>query len=134
MKQLSIGSVPKFQPRQIVCLEYENTCLYAEVIEFVASRQVCWVRPLMLVVSQISNEPPPLALPEQLTLYDMRQASDLLWPANLFRSALDTEVIPLLVQLDCPNGKIADSSDAYKQLNCFVRKVWQAYKSAFQVL
>ena len=122
MKQGSIGSVHKFQPRQIVCLEHENTRLYAEIIEVVASRQVCWVRPLMLAV----------ALPEQLTLYDLRLGADLVWPASLFRPALDTEVIPLLVQLDDPDAQLANSPDAHKQLSCFVREVWQAYKSAFK--
>lgn len=122
MKQVSIGSAYKFQPRQIVCLEHENTHLYAEIIEFVASRQVCWVRPLMLAV----------VLPEQITLYDLRLGADLVWPASLFRPALDTEVIPLLVQLDDPEAQLANSPDAHNQLSYFVREVWQAYKSAFQ--
>jgi len=55
----------------------------------------------------------------------------LVWPASLFRPALDTEVIPLLVQLDDPEAQLANTSDAHQQLSCFVREVWQAYKSAF---
>ena len=131
MKQLSIGSANKFQPRQIVCLEHETTRLYTEVIEFVASRQVCWVRPLMLAVSVLDPDSLPDALPKQLTLYDLRQGADLLWPASLFRPALDTEVIPLLVQLDGSESPHENNSVACEQLSYFVHRVWQAYKSAF---
>lgn len=125
MKQVSIGSAQKFQPRQIVGLEHETTRLYAEIIEFVESRQVCWVRPLMLVISTVDNNLP-------LALYDLRLGADLLWPASLFRPALDTEVIPLLVQLNNPDAQVVNSSDAHQQLSNFVREVWQAYKSVFQ--
>lgn len=131
MKQVSIGSAYKFQPRQIVCLEHENTRLYAEIIEVVASRQVCWVRPLMLAVAMGSHDSLAVVLPEQITLYDLRLGADLVWPASLFRPALDTEVIPLLVQLDDPEAPLANSPEAHKQLSYFIREVWQAYKSAF---
>lgn len=131
MKQVSIGSAYTFQPRQIVCLEYENIRLYTEVIEVVASRQICWVRPLMLLVAVADNDARLESTPEQLTLYDLRQSADLLWPASLFRPALDTEVIPLVVQLNDPNLQRENNSDAHKQLSCFVSKVWQAHKSAF---
>lgn len=124
MKQVSIGSAHKFQSRQIVCLEHESTRLYAEIIEFVESRQVCWVRPLMLAVLEVDSD-------SLLTLYDLRLGADLLWPASLFRPALDTEVIPLLVQLNDSDTSKVNRSEAHKQLSGFVREVWQAYKSAF---
>ncbi len=124
MKQVSIGLAHKFQPRQVVCLEHENTRLYAEIIEFVESRQVCWVRPLMLAFLEVGSD-------SLLTLSDLRLGADLLWPASLFRPALDTEVIPLLVQLDDLDTSNFNSSEAHKELNGFVREVWQAYKSAF---
>ena len=132
MKQVSIGSAYNFQPRQIVCLEHENTCLYAEIIDVVASRQICWVRPLMLSVPVVGNDPMLVVSPQERVLYDLRLGSDLLWPASLFRHALDTEVIPLMVQLGNPDDGTRNNSDAHKQLSCFVRQVWQAYKSAFQ--
>ena len=132
VKQESILSADKIQPRQIICLEHENSCLYTEVIDVVTSRQVCWVRPLLLAISPIGNDCISAFLPEQLKLYDLREASDLLWPAILFRLAIDTEVIPLLVQLDDPNKeKLENHTEAHNQLSCFVRKVWQASKNAF---
>lgn len=126
MKQASISSAPNFQPYQIVCLEYENSRLYAEVIQVVTSRQVCWVRPLMLAVLPDKDANP---LP---VLYNLRQGADLVWPVSLFRPALDTEVIPLLTQMDAPNGPITDATEGHRQLTCFVRQVWQVYKSEFQ--
>ncbi|MBD2741788.1 hypothetical protein H6H02_09315 [Coleofasciculus sp. FACHB-1120] len=125
MKQASNNSTPNFQPCQIVCLDHENTCLYADVIQVVDSRQICWVRPLMLtIVPDNSGNVLP-------TLYDLRQGADLVWPVTLFRPALDTEVIPLLMQLDAPDAT-ADASDAHRQLSWFVHQVWQANQSDFQ--
>lgn len=124
MKQLSIGTAQKFQPRQIVCLEHESSYLYAEIIEFVELRQICWVRPLMLAVLEVGTEEP-------VALCDLRLGADLLWPASLFRPALDTEVIPLLVQLDVGDSQVLICSDAHQQLSRFVGEVWQTYKSAF---
>jgi len=130
VKQVSIGSAQQFQPRQIVCLEHEHTCLYAEVIEVVSARQVCWVRPLILAIPA-DNQSLPLSSPEDLILYDLRQGSDLLWPTSLFRPALDTEVISLLGQLQNPDTSSVNYLDAPKQLRSFVNRVWEAYKSAF---
>jgi hypothetical protein len=129
VKPAPIGSAYKFQPRQIVCLEYEDTYLYTEVIEVVTSRSVCWVRPLMLVISEATSDAPTSG--ELLTLYDLRQGADLVWPTILFRAALDTEVIPLLAKLDNLDANGASSPDVHKQLSLFVRKVWLAYKETF---
>lgn len=129
MKQASIGSTHNFQPCQIVCLEHENGRLYAEVVQVVTSRQVCWVRPLMLALLPVeaSLGTDNLPIPQESAIYDLRMGSDLLWPISLFRPALDTEVIPLLTMLDT-----SDSQTAQAQLNWFVRQVWQANQSDFQ--
>ncbi|NES81508.1 MAG: hypothetical protein F6K10_08905 [Moorea sp. SIO2B7] len=129
-KDLSRSLVYEFQPHQIICLEHGNTRLYAEVIEFVSSRQMCWVRSMILVTLH-SQEPVPVELPEQLTLYDLRSGPDLLWPASLLRLALDTEVIPLLVRLDDPDVNVESDPDARQQLSYFICAVWQAYPEKF---
>ncbi|HEY9665641.1 MAG TPA: hypothetical protein V6C91_02505 [Coleofasciculaceae cyanobacterium] len=132
MKQGSSGSTYKFQPRQIVYLEHETTRLYAEVIEVVAAREICWVRPLMMAVSSLSHNGLPGDSLEQLVLYDLREGADLLWPASLFQPALDTEVIPFLVRLGNPDEvQQTNNLDAHKQLSSFVQKVWHVYKSSF---
>ncbi|TAF11187.1 MAG: hypothetical protein EAZ77_01530 [Nostocales cyanobacterium] len=108
---------PNFQPGQIVSLDYGNRNLYTEVIQVVTARDLCWVRPLLL--ANFSHEP--------TLITDLRDASDLLWPVNLFRPALDTEVISLLSQL-LPKEIKADTDDqlAQQQLHQFIHQFWQA--------
>jgi hypothetical protein len=65
------------------------------------------------------------------TLYDLRDSSDLIWPQKLFRPALDTEVIPLLVQLDSTDEKNTITSTGHHKLQVFIRQVWQAYPDVF---
>ncbi|NET61161.1 MAG: hypothetical protein F6K47_35045 [Symploca sp. SIO2E6] len=126
MKQVSIDLAQEFQPRQIICLEHEHTCLYVEVIEVISARQVCWVRPLLLAIPSDNQ-----SLPEDLILYDLRQGPDLLWPTSLFRLAWDTEVMSLLGQLHNPDTSSVRNLDGGKQLKDFVDRVWQAYQSEF---
>ncbi|WP_066377899.1 MULTISPECIES: hypothetical protein [unclassified Anabaena] len=108
----------EFQPGQIVSLEHSDRNLYAEVIQFVVSRQLCWVRPLLLVTHT----------PEQPIITDLRDGSDLLWPSELFRPALDTEVITLLTQILVKEPKPELHALAKQQLHQFINQLWQAYQ------
>jgi hypothetical protein len=124
-----------FQPCQIVCLEHEGERLYAEVIQVIEVRQLCWARPLILTLA--ATGPTPLYNQQskvviQPALYDLRQGSDLLWPITLFRAALDTEVLPLLTQLYSSETQLDNDRVACQRLNHFVHEVWQAYPEAFQ--
>lgn len=121
-----MSSVVDFKPSQIVCLEHQEKRLYAEVIQVVESRQVAWVRPLMLVVS-LSDRLDS----ESFTLYDLRQGADLLWPSNLFRPALDTEVLPLFTHLQISKNQGENQQLAHQQLQRFVHQVWQDYEGKF---
>lgn len=132
MKQTSNCSHDKFHSSEIVYLEYENDRLYGEVIEFVESRQVCWVRPLMLAVPAVGSDLLHLISLEKLTLFDLRQGADLLLPACLFQQALDSEVIPLLVEINNPETQLVNKTDTHQQLKHFVTQLWKAYKSEFQ--
>ncbi|OYE01796.1 hypothetical protein CDG79_27640 [Nostoc sp. 'Peltigera membranacea cyanobiont' 232] len=109
-------SLDFLQPGQIVSLEHGDKNLYAEVIQFVVSRQLCWVRPLLMVT----------LIQESPLITDLRDASDLLWPANLFRQALDTEVITFLSQILAKEPKTEPDSFAKQQLNQFIHQIWQA--------
>ncbi len=106
------------QPGQIVSLKHGERNLYAEVIQFVVSRQLCWVRPLLMVTF----------IEESPLITDLRDASDLFWPADLFQPALDTEVITLLSQVLAKQPKTELDSAAKEQLNHFVHQVWQAHQ------
>lgn len=109
-----------FQPLQIVCLEHLATCLYAEVIQVVESRQVCWVRPMLLVESAIEREP---------SVIDLRSTVDLLWSLDSFRPALDTEILPFLANIFVSTPPLNSSTYARQQLNYFVQQLWQAQKN-----
>jgi hypothetical protein len=109
----------EFQPGQIVSLEHCDKNLYAEVIEVVVSRQLCWVRPLLL--ANHTQEPPIIT--------DLRDASDLLWPIQLFRPALDTEVITLLSQVLVKEPKGEPDLATKQQLHQFIQQMWQSRKS-----
>jgi hypothetical protein len=86
------------------------------------------VRPLLLAVGAADDEAPLT----QTIVLDLRPSADLLWPVSLFRPALDTEVLPLLAQLNAPDAPPANSPEASKHLNHFIHRVWQARKSEFQ--
>ncbi len=102
-----------FKPQDIVCVDCENHHLYTEVIDIILSREMAWVRPLMLV--SINDD-------DHKEIYDLRGTSDLLWSINVFRPAFDTEVIPCLVELE---SKDLDKNHAQKYLRDFISKLWQ---------
>lgn len=131
----------QFKPSEIVCLDDGDRRLYAEVIQVVVERRICWVRPLLLMTecwvterNQPETHPrsdnPQSNLP---TFYDLRQGADLLLPAVLFRPALDTEVVPLLTQL--PHKISARESEAgrqaHQQLRQFVCQICQTHPEIF---
>ncbi|MBD2576849.1 hypothetical protein [Oscillatoria sp. FACHB-1406] len=110
------SSSDRFNTSQIVCLEAEKTYLYAEVIQIIPDRQMCWVRPLLLA---IFNEF------ELDKIYDLRSASDLVWPDRFFRAAIDTEVIPLIVELEASSTVIRETNLIRPQLHRFLQRIWQ---------
>ncbi len=114
-----MNSKTNFQPLQIVCLEHLAICLYAEVIQVVESRQVCWVRPLLLVESATDSAP---------SVLDLRSTVDLLWSLDSFRPALDTEILPFLATI-FTSAPLQSSAHARQQLNQFVQQLWQAQKN-----
>ena len=144
---------------QIVCLEHLGNNLYGEVIQLITERQLCWFRPLCLVISTDSaidsvqnrierspnnrSESQKYLLSEQENvarisrntdgseIIDLQSGSDLLWPDSLFRPALDIEIISLLPYLaeNSHHSKIEISRKKY--LNKFIYLVWQANQDKF---
>ena len=114
----------EFQPCQIVCLEHQNRCLYAEVIQALPSRGRFWLRPLMLGIWPLDANANFMESPDEL--YDLRQGADLVWPTTGFRLALDTEVIPLLTELETLRKTPEQNDLGNRQLRNFVDRVWQA--------
>ena len=152
---------------QIACLECNQERLYGEVIQFIPQRQLCWFRPMYLLVSLTTESnsaqvtetviPSPSSAHsatdspkyssaittkdltpdsfatsnDEKQLIDLRSGSDLLWPAILFRPALDTEVIDFLTQLREINPRAAEKSLNHKYLHTFLRQVWRSHQEKF---
>ena len=103
---VNLESLVQFLPNQVVCLEQGELRLFGEVVQMVPERSRCWVRPLAMV--QVVPESLQL-----LFLYDLRESSHLVLPAQIFREALDTEVIPIMGALFHPEKEVVvDNSDA----------------------
>lgn len=146
MKDIISDSVSShLQVNQILCLEHQSGNLYGEAIQLIRDRQLCWFRPLCLVVAKntrsswgednriFSQQAIDLAdyQAQDILLIDLQSGSDLLWPESLFRPALDTEIISLLPQLRDVEGNSPGKRDNQKCLNKFVHLVWQSYQDRF---
>ena len=162
---------------QIACLEHSSNNLYGEVIQLVPLRQLCWFRPICLVISssrssddnnlwkslselsEISPIPEtrkalsaqettkyssqaissssskhlsdPYFVAQEARLINLQSGSDLLWPAILFRPALDTEVIWFLAQLHEVNDSVINRTLNQQYFNTFIHQVWQANQDKF---
>jgi hypothetical protein len=116
------ATLTEFQSGQIIYIPHGDSRLYAEAIQIVQSRQLCWARPLALVQ------------PEPELIHDLRQGADLLLPRSLFLTALDTEVIPIISQLSPPELHEETPSNrrlAHLLLQDFIRQVCQAHPDQF---
>lgn len=137
-------SLVEFQSHQIVYLECGEKRLYAEVIQTVIDRGLCWARPVVMMSWQSSNgQPFPFwsshqaieITPEMLT--DLRQESDLLLPLSWFHIAVDTDVIPVLAQLNeikpesdaAPGTERSQHSSAQEQLRVFIQMLCVAHQA-----
>lgn len=119
-----------FQPSQIVFLEHDTSRLYAEVVQFVESRQLCWVRPIALVTASAEGDWTDY---DRLTLQNLQDGSDLMCPAALFKEALDVEVLPLLDRLyRLETESKALKPSAHRHLHQFVQRIWQAHPEQFE--
>jgi len=126
--------IPYFQPREIVCLECDRSYLYAEVVQTVEERQLCWVHPLLLVIHSSVIETQADAS-EPTVYHDLRGEVDLLLPVVLFRSAFDTEVAPLLTHLYGPTPEAQSSSvdkTVQQRVNQLVKQICRSRPEAFR--
>jgi hypothetical protein len=108
----------EFKPDQIVCLERDNSYLFAEVIDTIAVSARCWVRPLAIARSHPASF-------ELEFLHDLRDAAQLILPIKFFRYALDIEVIPLISELFHPAKDSTLSLAAKKALHSFIADLYR---------
>ncbi|MGB3790424.1 MAG: hypothetical protein WA949_20620 [Phormidesmis sp.] len=127
-------------PSQILYLEHGSSRLYAEAIQVVSQRRLCWARPTLLIQGLPEGVPSAkrqdiiastARSPEQsnLKLYDLEGCPDLIWPIAPFQLAYDLDFFSLIVQLKiAPNGNTQRSSS---QLNAFIHNFWEAHTDIF---
>lgn len=129
-------------PSQILYLEHGSSRLYAEAIQVVDTRHLCWARPTLLIQglpengSQTSRQnliSVAAQTPEHsaLKLYDLEDCPDLIWPLRLFHIAFDIDFFSLLVQLKIKPDDIAQRR-SNGQLNEFIHSFWQTHADVFQ--
>ncbi len=112
-------SAIEFKIDQVVCLERDDSYLFAEVIDNITISARCWVRPLTIARSN------PQSL-ELEFLHDLRDASQLILPAELFRYALDTEILPLISELFHPDKDSNLTIAAKQALHKFIADIYQS--------
>ncbi len=105
---------------RIVCLDsrQDNLYLFAEVIDTISISARYWVKPLALARSNPEGF-------ELEFLYDLRDTSQLILPIDLFRDALDTEVIPLMSELFHPPEGSPKSTNARSALHQFIADLYR---------
>lgn len=117
------------QPAQIVYLEHEGCRVYGEVVQVVELRQICWMRPLVMMADGSVQQPEP-----EIIWTDLRQGSDLLMPLQFFQPALDVDILPVLDYL-YKNGinRNQNKSEAiiHQELTKFIRKLSTAFPESF---
>jgi len=127
-------------PSQILYLEHGSSRLYAEAIQVISTRHLCWSRPTLLIQGLPENGPvqrqeaiaEAARCPENapLKLYDLEDAPDLIWPLTPFQIAYDLDFFSLLVQLKMNPDRLGQASgkeNGKKQLSRFIQRFWQAH-------
>jgi hypothetical protein len=121
------SSAIEFKTDQIVCLDFpreklgqrDNSYLFAEVIDTIEISARCWVRPLAIA----RYNPKSFELE---FLHDLRDAAQLILPTDLFRYALDTEVLPLISELFRPDKDSTLTLDAKQALHTFIADLYRS--------
>lgn len=131
---LPTATLSEFQDGQIVYLQHKTMRLYAEAIQVIKPRQLCWARPLALIQLPDTLDINPY---QPLVLHDLRQGSDLLLPISLFHIALDIDAIPVITQLNAPKNDLSTelwanhTQIAPLLLQNFIHQIWQADSEQF---
>lgn len=123
-----MGQRQESQTYEIVCLEYQRDCLYAEIVQIIEEQQRCWLRPLALSRECNQTEPQTPHNSQAQQIYDLRNCSDLLWPQAQLRAALDTELLPMLTMLQAEKtaGEASTSPEENQQLHAFLHQLCAA--------
>ncbi|MEM6867989.1 MAG: hypothetical protein AAF528_06380 [Cyanobacteria bacterium P01_C01_bin.121] len=128
-------------PSQILYLEHGSSRLYAEAIQVVSNRQLCWARPTLLIQKlpeNVSRATRQAAITNaaqsfetsQLKIYDLEGCPDLIWPLAPFNIAYDLDFFSLLIQLKITPDESTQPKGS-SQLNEFIRSFWRSHADIF---
>ncbi|NJM98985.1 MAG: hypothetical protein HC800_19155 [Phormidesmis sp. RL_2_1] len=128
-------------PSQILYLEHGSSRLYAEAIQIVDNRCLCWARPTLLIqglpeqCGQYSRQAmisAAVTAPEHssLQLYDLEGCPDLIWPLDLFQLACDIDFFSLLIRVKMSSSESSQYTDK-SHFNAFVSSFWQTHSHSF---
>lgn len=128
-------------PSQILYLEHGATRLYAEAIQIMAARHLCWARPTLLIQGlpegsdqDLRQEAIAAAVqdPEgsKLQICDLEGGPDLIWPLDLFQIACDIDFFSLLIRIKMSPEDIS-YRDRSSELNAFIHSFWHTDGSGF---
>lgn len=130
-----MDGVVTFRSNQIVCLESGRSRLFGEMVQHITARNQCWVRPLILAIALNETARVETIGDAAWEWHDLREGSDLLLPEQLFREALDLEVLPLMALLyqseDKAEGEPSRDQVARQKLHAFVHQVCQTQPDVF---
>ena len=127
-------------PSQILYLEHGSSRLYAEAIQVVDTRHLCWSRPSLLIqglpdgsVGRQDAISAAVVSPEdsELQRYDLEGCPDLIWPLSLFQIAYDIDFFSLLIQLKI-SADDATQCSGNREFNAFIRSFWHTHATFFQ--
>ena len=129
-------------PSQILYLEHGSSRLYAEAIQVIKTRHLCWSRPTLLIqgLPESSGATRQAVIadaaqyPEKtkLNVYDLEGCPDLIWPLAPFQIAYDLDFFSLLVQIKMnPDNSMQRQSS--EQLNHFIQSFWNSHTNLFQL-
>jgi len=138
----------QWRESSILCLEGSKAQLYVELIQHLPRQPLAWLRPLALQTSSAHSPAFHHAFISALfweggdrtsephaQVLDLRYTVDLIWPLDLFRLGLDTEVIDIFACLpyEIDSSNIPPTKKLFQQqiLNQFLQEVWAENKHHF---
>ena len=129
-------------PSQILYLENGSSRLYAEAIQIVESRRLCWARPTLLIQGlptegDLADRQAAIATaaahPEssELSFYGLEDCPDIIWPVALFNLAFDIDFFSLISWLES-HPETAACRRGQRPLQQFVGSFWPAQAGTFK--
>lgn len=105
-----------FSAYQVVYIEQDNTRLYGELVQEMAVRKTCWLRPVSLWLEADATG--------EMSLLDVRNGPDIICSNDLIQPVLDTDWVQLIEEM--AKTQLACSySEANQYLRQFLERLFK---------